>query len=119
MIALNRHAAEAPEQCAQGVGPRPLRNLPVLVHLLQFRASGRIQQVQQVKPAANRGRSMSKAEGIAHSELTEKFKRFPLPEFDRFEFKGMNWQAPKPLSDDEVAKLIERQGAGDTSAYGC
>lgn len=47
------------------------------------------------------------------------FMRFPIPEFNRDEFKDMEWQAPTFLSADETGDLIERQKSGDASAYGC
>lgn len=45
-------------------------------------------------------------------------KRFPIPEFDRDQFKNMQWAAPRLLSRDEQAKLIERARGGDATAYG-
>ena len=47
------------------------------------------------------------------------FMRFPVPEFNRDELKDMEWQAPTFLSESEIGDLIERQKAGDASAYGC
>jgi len=44
--------------------------------------------------------------------------RFKIPEFDRFSLKGMDWQAPEPIGEDEIARLTEAQKAGDASAYG-
>jgi hypothetical protein len=61
---------------------------------------------------------MSKPQGAAYSELPDGFERFPVPAFDRDRFKGMAWQAPTPLSEEDVARLIERQASGDPSAYG-
>lgn len=45
-------------------------------------------------------------------------KRFPIPEFDRDQYKNMEWKKPKLLSRDEQAKLIEAAKAGDDKAYG-
>ena len=45
-------------------------------------------------------------------------KRFPIPEFDRDQYKNMEWKPPKLLSGDEQAKLIAAAKAGDVTAYG-
>lgn len=45
-------------------------------------------------------------------------KRFPIPEFDRDQFKNMEWKQPKLLTRDEQAKLIAAAKAGDAHAYG-
>ncbi len=46
------------------------------------------------------------------------WKRFPVPEFDRDEFKDMAWQAPAYLSGGEADRLIAAGRAGEASAYG-
>ena len=46
------------------------------------------------------------------------FIRFKIPEFDRQALKGMDWQAPPPIGDEEAARLGEAAEAGDASAYG-
>ena len=45
-------------------------------------------------------------------------KRFPIPEFDRDQYKNMEWAPPKLLSRDEQARLIAAAKAGDAKAYG-
>ena len=47
-----------------------------------------------------------------------KYKRFPVPEFNRDELKDLAWQAPSPLAQDEIDRLIEKRNAGDASVYG-
>ncbi|HYC38671.1 MAG TPA: hypothetical protein VEC19_19745 [Usitatibacter sp.] len=46
-------------------------------------------------------------------------KRFPIPEFDRDQYKNMAWQQPRLLSREEQAKLIEAARAGKPEAFGC
>lgn len=46
-------------------------------------------------------------------------KRFPIPEFDRDQYKNMAWEPPKLLSEAEQAQLVARAASGDASAYGC
>jgi hypothetical protein len=46
-------------------------------------------------------------------------KRFPIPEFDRDQYKNMEWSEPKFLSPAEQARLIAAAQAGDEKAYGC
>lgn len=46
-------------------------------------------------------------------------KRFPIPEFDRDQYKNMEWSEPRFLSPEEQARLIESARAGDEKAYGC
>jgi hypothetical protein len=46
------------------------------------------------------------------------YVRFPIPEFDHREFKDMEWNPPAFLSDADIKRLIERQKAGDASAWG-
>ena len=45
-------------------------------------------------------------------------KRFPIPEFDRDQYKNMPWRQPQLLSRDEQVRLVEAARAGDASAYG-
>lgn len=45
-------------------------------------------------------------------------KRFPIPEFDRDQYKNLSWEQPRLLNAQEQAKLVERATAGDASAYG-
>ena len=46
-------------------------------------------------------------------------KRFPIPEFDRDQYKNMEWSAPKLLSKAEQERLIAAARNGDGKAYGC
>ncbi len=46
-------------------------------------------------------------------------KRFPVPEFDRDQYKNMEWSEPKYVSSEEQARLIAASKAGDKKAYGC
>lgn len=46
-------------------------------------------------------------------------KRFPIPEFNRDQFKNMEWIPPACLSKEDQAKLIAAQKAGDPEAVGC
>jgi hypothetical protein len=46
-------------------------------------------------------------------------KRFPVPEFDRDQYKNMDWSEPKYLSAVEQARLIASAKAGDEKVYGC
>jgi hypothetical protein len=46
-------------------------------------------------------------------------KRFPIPEFDRDQYKNMEWSAPKLLSRSEQERLIAAARKGDEKAYGC
>lgn len=62
---------------------------------------------------------MSGAEGPAHSAAGDKWRRFRVPEFDRDQFKDMDWSAPAYLAQGEIDELIGRQKAGDAAAYGC
>ncbi len=62
---------------------------------------------------------MSEPEGLAQSAAGSKWKRFPVPEFDRDQFKDMEWAAPATLSRDEIDGLIERRKSGDATAHGC
>lgn len=45
-------------------------------------------------------------------------KRFPIPEFDRDQYKNMAWQQPALLSRDEQRRLIEAADSGKTDVYG-
>ena len=47
------------------------------------------------------------------------WKRFPIPEFDRTEFKNMEWTVPAYLSQADIGKLIDGRKSGDSSVYGC
>ena len=47
------------------------------------------------------------------------WKRFPIPEFDRAEFKDLGWAAPAYLSQADIGKLIDGRKSGDSSVYGC
>jgi hypothetical protein len=46
-------------------------------------------------------------------------KRFPIPEFDRDQYKNMKWTPPRLLSADEQATLVAGAKAGDSKAVGC
>ena len=46
------------------------------------------------------------------------YVRFPIPEFNPKEFKGMQWTPPSFLGADEIKRLSERQKAGDAAAHG-
>ena len=45
-------------------------------------------------------------------------KRFPIPEFDHDELKGLDWTTPALLDPDAAARIVEAAGDGDTSVYG-
>lgn len=45
-------------------------------------------------------------------------KRFPIPEFDRDQYKNMAWHQSSLLSREEQARLIEAARAGKAEAYG-
>ncbi|HXN14991.1 MAG TPA: hypothetical protein VN878_01355, partial [Usitatibacter sp.] len=45
-------------------------------------------------------------------------KRFPIPDFDRDQYKNMDWEPPKILSRDEQAKLVAAAKAGDAKVFG-
>lgn len=45
-------------------------------------------------------------------------KRFPIPEFDRDQYKNMEWKPPKLLSPEEQAKVIEAAKAGNADVFG-
>lgn len=45
-------------------------------------------------------------------------KRFPIPEFDRDQFKNMKWSEPRLLSREEQAKVMAAAQAGDPKAIG-
>lgn len=45
-------------------------------------------------------------------------KRFPIPEFDRDQYKNMDWSAPHLLSKDEQERLIAAAKRGDATAFG-
>lgn len=45
-------------------------------------------------------------------------KRFPIPEFDRDQYKNMAWQRPALLSREEQQALIEAARAGKTDVCG-
>src|SRR5688572_12133133 len=45
-------------------------------------------------------------------------KRFPIPAFDRDQYKNMEWDAPRLLSRAEHATLLERAKSGDPGAFG-
>ena len=45
-------------------------------------------------------------------------KRFPIPPFDRDQYKNLEWTAPKLATPDECLKLIARARSGDAAAYG-
>jgi hypothetical protein len=45
-------------------------------------------------------------------------KRFPIPQFDRDQYKNLSWSAPRLLTSEERAGLIGKARAGDTSVYG-
>ena len=45
-------------------------------------------------------------------------KRFPIPEFDHDELKGLDWTAPELLDPEAAARIVEAAGSGDASAYG-
>jgi hypothetical protein len=45
-------------------------------------------------------------------------KRFPIPQFDRDQYKNMEWTPPKLLSRDEQEKLIAAAKAGDVRTFG-
>lgn len=45
-------------------------------------------------------------------------KRFPIPEFDRDQFKNLEWSPLKPLTADAHQKLMAAWRAGDESACG-
>lgn len=40
------------------------------------------------------------------------WQRFPVPEFDRDQFKDMDWQAPKYLTEAEIAERITADAHG-------
>ena len=46
-------------------------------------------------------------------------KRFPIPEFDRDQYKNMAWKERALLSREEQARLAEEARAGKATAYGC
>jgi hypothetical protein len=46
-------------------------------------------------------------------------KRFPIPEFDRDQYKNLDWSEPKYVSPEEQARLIAAAKSGDEKAYGC
>ena len=46
-------------------------------------------------------------------------KRFPIPEFDRDQFKNLDWSAPRLLSKDEQERLIAAARKNDPKAFGC
>jgi hypothetical protein len=46
-------------------------------------------------------------------------KRFPIPEFDRDQYRNMEWSAPKLLPRAEQERLISAARNGDEKAYGC
>jgi hypothetical protein len=46
-------------------------------------------------------------------------KRFPIPEFDRDQFKNLDWSQPKLLSRQEQERLIAAAKKGDSKAFGC
>lgn len=45
-------------------------------------------------------------------------KRFPIPPFDRDQYKNMEWTPPRLLSADEHAKLAASARAGEAAAIG-
>ena len=45
-------------------------------------------------------------------------KRFPIPEFDHDELKGLDWTAPELLDSEAAARIVEAGGNGDASVYG-
>ena len=45
-------------------------------------------------------------------------KRFPLPEFDHNELKGLDRAAPDLLDREAAARIVEAAGEGDASVYG-
>jgi hypothetical protein len=46
-------------------------------------------------------------------------KRFPIPEFDRDQYKNLDWSQPQLLSKEQQEKLIASAKKGDAAAYGC
>ena len=46
-------------------------------------------------------------------------KRFPIPEFNRDQYKNMEWKAPRLLTRDAQQDLIAAARKGDEKAYGC
>lgn len=45
-------------------------------------------------------------------------KRFPIPEFDRDQYKNRVWSAPMLLGSDDQVRLKDAARKGDASAYG-
>ncbi len=45
-------------------------------------------------------------------------KRFPIPEFDRDQYKNRGWSAPALLGPDDQIRLKDAARRGDVSAYG-
>ena len=45
-------------------------------------------------------------------------KRFPIPEFDHNELKGLEWTAPERLDLGAVSRIVDAAGDGDTTVYG-
>lgn len=45
-------------------------------------------------------------------------KRFPIPEFDRDLYKNRSWSAPRPIPDDEQAKLRAAAQEGRDGIHG-
>lgn len=45
-------------------------------------------------------------------------KRFPIPEFDHNDLKGLAWTPPELLDLAEAARIVEAAGDGDESACG-
>ena len=45
-------------------------------------------------------------------------KRFPIPEFDHHELKGLDWTAPDLLDREVAARIVEAAEDGDASACG-
>lgn len=46
-------------------------------------------------------------------------KRFPIPEFDRDQYKNMEWREPRLLDEKERKALAAKAASGDASAFGC
>ena len=46
-------------------------------------------------------------------------KRFPIPEFDRDQYKNMDWKAPQLLSRAEQDRIAAAAQKGDAAAVGC
>lgn len=45
-------------------------------------------------------------------------KRFPIPEFDRDQFKNRAWAPPSPISEDERRRLVAAAAEGKPGVYG-